>query len=165
MLIADFLPEDGTAQMIQRAIIVSKTGAGGIAGAGGRCRPARDELRVSHREPRMLVAGKEGRLTFTVTDAKTGAPVTDLEPYLGAPAHMLIVRRDLSDAVARASGGAHHRRPDGFVSSVIPAAGDYKLWIQFQRQGRVFTFPFAASSRAVTRAGSGRLRTYDASRL
>ena len=46
-----------------------------------------------------LVAGKEGRLTFTVTDAKTGAPVTDLEPYLGAPAHMLIVRRDLSDAV------------------------------------------------------------------
>ena len=29
MLIADFLPEDGTTQMIQRAIIVSKTGAGG----------------------------------------------------------------------------------------------------------------------------------------
>ena len=89
-----------------------------------------------------LVAGKEGRLTFTVTDAKTGAPVTDLEPYLGAPAHMLIVRRDLSDAVHEHPEEQLAGGPTVSFHPVIPAAGDYKLWIQFQRQGRVFTFPF-----------------------
>ena len=142
MLIADFLPEDGPTQMIQRAIIVSKTGAGGRAGRGSAIQPAwDDDLRVSMKAEN-LVAGKEGRLTFTVTDAKTGAPVTDLEPYLGAPAHMLIVRRDLSDAVHEHPEEQLTGGPTVSFHPVIPAAGDYKLWIQFQRQGRVFTFPF-----------------------
>ena len=144
MLIADFLPEDGTTQMIQRAIIVSKTGAGGSGPpARGSGLGARDpeDLRVSMKAED-LVAGKEGRLTFTVTDAKTGAPVTDLEPYLGAPAHMLIVRRDLSDAVHEHPEEQLTGGPTVSFHPVMPAAGDYKLWIQFQRQGRVFTFPF-----------------------
>ena len=141
MLIADFLPEDGTTQMIQRAIIVSKTGAGGSAPVeAGFSRPE-SELKVSMKAEN-LVAGKEGRLTFTVTDAKTGAPVTDLEPYLGAPAHMLIVRRDLSDAVHEHPEEHFTGGPTVSFHPLIPAAGDYKLWIQFQRQGRVFTFPF-----------------------
>ena len=89
-----------------------------------------------------LVAGKEGRLTFTVTDAKTGAPVTDLEPYLGAPAHMLIVRRDLSDALHEHPEEHSTGGPTVSFHPLMPAAGDYKLWIQLQWQGRVFTFPF-----------------------
>ena len=47
MLIADFLPEDGTTQMIQRAIIVSKTGAGGCAPV----RPASAGLRANFTSP------------------------------------------------------------------------------------------------------------------
>ncbi len=144
MLIADFLPEDGPTQMIQRAIIVSKTGARGSGpGARGSGLGARDseDLRVSMKAEN-LVAGKDGRLTFTVTDAKTGTPVTDLEPYLGAPAHMLIVRRDLSDAVHEHPEEHSTGGPTVSFHPVMPAAGDYKLWIQLQRQGRVFTFPF-----------------------
>ena len=139
MLIADFLPADGTTQMIQRAILVSQT-RGGSPVEAGSSRPERD-LHVSMKTQN-LVAGKEGRITFTVTDAKTGAPVTDLEPYLCAPAHMLIVRRDLSDA---AHEHPHEQLAGGPTVSfhpLIPAAGEYKLWIQFQRAGRVFTFPF-----------------------
>ena len=89
-----------------------------------------------------LVAGKEGRLTFTVTDVKTGASVTDLEPYLGAPAHMLIVRRDLSDALHEHPEEHSTSGPTVSFHPLMPAAGDYKLWIQLQWQGRVFTFPF-----------------------
>jgi hypothetical protein len=141
MLIADFLPTSGAAQMVQRAIIVpaSKT-----TSAGSQPKPSAEpapDVRVSL-EAGTLVAGKEGRLTFTVSDATTGAPVTDLEPYLGAPAHMLLVRSDLADAM--------HEHPEEHTAGgptisfhpLIPAAGDYKLWIQFQRRGRVFTFPF-----------------------
>ena len=138
MLIADFLPSSGTAQMVQRAIIVP-----GRTNASGRnpvALPAPD-VRVAM-ETSPLVAGKEGRLTFTVTDAASGAPVTDLEPYLGAPAHLLLVRSDLGDAL--------HEHPEEHTAGgptisfhpLIPAAGDYKLWIQLQRRGRVLTFPF-----------------------
>ncbi|HVH55411.1 MAG TPA: hypothetical protein VM791_04115, partial [Vicinamibacterales bacterium] len=71
-----------------------------------------------------------------------GAPVTDLQPYLGAPAHMLIVRTDLGDAI--------HAHPEEQVTSgpsvsfhpIMPAAGGYKVWIQFQRGGQVSTSAF-----------------------
>jgi hypothetical protein len=135
MLVADFLPIGGSSQMVQKAIIVT-----GTAAAAPRA-DDRSLLEVRmHTEH--LGPGKHARLTFTVSDAKTGAPVTDLEPYLGAPAHMLIVRRDLSDAI--------HAHPEEQVASgptvsfhpIIPAVGDYKLWIQFQRAGKVSTTAF-----------------------
>ena len=90
-----------------------------------------------------FVAGKYACLTFSVKDGKTGAPVTDLEPYLGAPAHMLIVRADLTDAVHAhpeelATGG-----PTVSFHPLVPAPGDYRVWVQFQRAGKVITVPFA----------------------
>ena len=134
MLIADFLPQGGTPQMVQKAIVLT-----------GQPRPAAiqepPDLRVELKAEDVM-PGKEACLTFTVTDAKTGEPVTDLEPLLGAPAHMLLVRADLSDAV--------HAHPEELVTGgprvsfhpLIPADGDYKLWVQFQRRGRVTTVPF-----------------------
>jgi hypothetical protein len=135
MLIADFLPEGGTLQMVQKAIIVTGSPAGRAPAASA------DGLKVSLRAEN-LAAGKHALLTFTVTDATTGAPVTDLQPYLGAPAHMLLVRRDLTDAV--------HSHPEEQVTSgpavsfhpIMPAPGDYRLWVQFQRGGRVSTTSF-----------------------
>jgi len=154
MLIADFLPANATTQMIQRAVIVppspspspspsasaDKSTVSPSAAEARFSRPVGD-LRVSLKTEN-LVAGKEGRLTFTVTDARTGAPVTDLEPYLGAPAHMLLVRSDLSDAVHEHPEEAATGGPTISFHPVMPAAGAYKLWIQFQRGGRVLTFPF-----------------------
>jgi hypothetical protein len=135
MLIADFLPIGGTSQMVQKAIVVSR----GAAGADGQSDSHGLHVKVSTEE---VAPGKHARLTFTVTDAKTGAPVTDLEPYLGAPAHMLIVRADLSDAI--------HTHPEELATSgptvtfhpIIPAEGRYKGWIQFQRHGKVSTTSF-----------------------
>ncbi len=140
MLIADFLPLGGTSQMVQKAIMV--------AGPDAATLPAVDSSGLSVRmQAEDLAAGKHATLTFTVSDPKTGAPVTDLEPYLGAPAHMLIVRRDLSDAI--------HAHPEEQVTSgptvsfhpIVPAAGDYKLWIQFQRAGQVSTTAFEFTAR------------------
>jgi hypothetical protein len=135
MLIADFLPRGATTQMVQRALIV-----GGTAPAEPRV-VATHDVRITM-QTEDFAAGKYACLTFTVTDAKTGRPVTDLEPYLGAPAHMLLVRADLTDAV--------HAHPEEIATGgpvvsfhpLVPAAGDYKLWVQFQRAGRVITEPF-----------------------
>ena len=88
MLIADFLPADG--DDADGPARDHRPGRG--RAPRGRLAGLDDgELKVSIKGEN-IVAGKEGRLTFTVTDRETGAPVTDLEPYLGAPAHMLIVR-------------------------------------------------------------------------
>lgn len=144
MLIADFLPLGGTSQMVQRALI------SGRRSLSRRQEPALESAVRSVTTGGITVtldaaparAGREVALTFTVTDTKTGEAVTDLQPYLGAPAHMLIVRADLSDAV--------HAHPEEVVTGgpaisfhpLLPGDGAYKLWLQVQRRGRVITVPF-----------------------
>jgi hypothetical protein len=56
---------------------------------------------------------------------------------------MLIVRGDLTDAV--------HAHPEELATAgpvisfhpLVPAPGDYKVWLQVQRAGKVITVPFA----------------------
>ena len=135
MLLADFLPEGGTSQMVQRAIIVP---------GEPRRLPVADEsngLRV-RLETDALAVGRHALLTFTVEDALTGEPVTDLQPYLGAPAHMLIVRSDLGDAVHAHPDERDTRGPTVSFHPLIPAPGDYRLWIQVQRAGTISTTAF-----------------------
>jgi hypothetical protein len=135
MLIADFLPDGGTSQMVQKAIIVP---------GERRPRPPVDQrhgLRVTL-ETEDVAAARHAVLRFTVTDAATGEPVTDLEPYLGAPAHMLIVRADLGDAVHAHPEELETTGPTASFHPILPSAGEFRLWIQFQRRGQVSTHPF-----------------------
>jgi plastocyanin len=86
-------------------------------------------------------------LNFAVADAKTGAPITDLEPYLGAFAHFVLIDEQqteflhahpLKDAEnAQARGG-----PEIGTQTLFPKAGVYKVWVQMQRQGKVIVVPF-----------------------
>jgi len=96
-------------------------------------------------EPREPVAGKKLTLKYRLTDLKTGKPVRDLQPYLGAWGHTLILSEDARDYV--------HSHPtqliaDGNGSSevsfeaFVPRAGRYRLWSQFQRHGKLITVPF-----------------------
>ncbi len=56
-----------------------------------------DGLRFTMRADRQLRAGREVMLNYTVTDEQTGAPVTDLQPYLGAMAHFVVISEDTTD--------------------------------------------------------------------
>lgn len=91
-------------------------------------------------EPREPVAGKKLTLTYQITDPKTGAAVRDLEPYLDAWGHTLILSEDTRDYV--------HSHPTqsiaGEVSfeAFLPRSGRYRIWSQFQRHGKVITVPF-----------------------
>ena len=146
MLFADFLPVGGTSQMVQRALLIgSRSNVLDLPRSTVReLSPAEvvvDGVRVSLKTED-LAAGKDACLTFTVTDATTRRPVTDLEPFLGAPAHMLMVRADLGDAVHAHPEEVHTSGPTVSFHPLIPAAGDYKLWIQFKRAGREITASF-----------------------
>jgi hypothetical protein len=98
-----------------------------------------------------LVPGAFVRLKYRLADARTGEPVRDLEPYLGAWGHTLILDADQSDYLhshptetlpegverARLRGG-----PTVEFGAMFPEAGLYRIWTQFQRGGRVSTVSF-----------------------
>lgn len=145
-VIADFLPQNGTPQTLQRMIATP-----GYRGPLFSATPAPsvdlgtekivDGIRVRAAVDR-LKGGRDSLFAFTLTDALTGAPVSDLEPFLGAPGHMLIVSADLTEASHVHPEEPSATGPTVSFHPVMPAAGLYKLWVQFQRRGHVVTVPF-----------------------
>src|SRR5205814_590435 len=45
-------------------------------------------------DPAKLPVGRSLNLSFTLKDAASGASITDLEPYLGAMAHLMLIHED-----------------------------------------------------------------------
>lgn len=145
MLIGDFVPAGGTPQTLHRAIVTPGY-RGDLFTSPPRLKASAadqivDGLRVTLDTER-VEALRAATLRFVVADVATGAPVRDLEPYLGASGHLLIVNPELTTAA--------HAHPDGDAAGgsalvfhqVLPQAGPVKMWLQFQRQGKVFTVPF-----------------------
>lgn len=81
------------------------------------------------------------RISFTLFDA-VGKPIADLQPYLGAMGHLVVLSADGKQYVhshplqQKSSGGAVA------FEAHFPAAGIYKGWGQFQRSGTVHDVPF-----------------------
>jgi hypothetical protein len=92
-------------------------------------------------DPREPVAGKKLTLTYHITDLKTGEPVRDLQPYLGAWGHTLILSEDARDYVHT------HAGPEISFEAFVPRSGRYRLWSQFQRHGKVITVPFTIEAK------------------
>jgi hypothetical protein len=103
-------------------------------------------------------------LNFTLADSVTGRPISDLQTYLGAFGHTLILSEDMADYV--------HSHPldilstpddDGLPRFLIPPGSDleklrggpnvtfeglmpkpglYRAWTQFRRNDKIHTFSF-----------------------
>lgn len=94
-----------------------------------------------------IPVGRSTSLAFKLTDATTGQPVTDLEPYLGAYGHLMIIHQDGQTVVHShpaedEAGIAASKRGNVLFNARFPKPGIYKAWGQFQRGGRVITIPF-----------------------
>ncbi len=146
-LFADFLPTGGPPQLAQKSFTT--------AGYRGRLAAAQlkpdTKLEKSDQGVRVtlradeLIAGKKELLRCYLTDEKSGAPVTDLERYLGAWGHALVLSSDLADTVHShpAEDGSVPAGPGEVVfEAVFPRPGIYRLWTQFQRHGKVATVSF-----------------------
>ncbi len=83
-------------------------------------------------------------VTATVRDPK-GNPITDLEPYLGAMGHFILIHED---GVTMVHSHPDERDPAVGKNGVIPflsrfpKPGRYRGWAQFQRAGKVITADF-----------------------
>ncbi|TLF74805.1 hypothetical protein [Nocardia cyriacigeorgica] len=84
-----------------------------------------------------------GELRFDVT--RDGVPVTDLDPYLGAYAHLVALRtEDLAYLHVHPQGevGASPPGPRVSFHAQAPSAGAYRLYLDFSHGGSVHTAEF-----------------------
>jgi YtkA-like len=94
-----------------------------------------------------IPVGRSTSLAFKLTDATSGQPITDLEPYLGAFGHLMIIHQDGQTVVHShpaedEAGLAQSRKGNVLFNARFPKPGIYKAWGQFQRAGKVVTIPF-----------------------
>jgi hypothetical protein len=92
-----------------------------------------------------LVPGAESQLTLSV--ARDGQPVTDLQPYLAAYGHLVALRDgDLAYLHVHPAGepgdGTTTPGPDITFYATPPSAGDYRLFLDFQHGDVVHTAEF-----------------------
>jgi P-type Cu+ transporter len=100
-------------------------------------------------------AGGRSDLHYSFTDATTGTPIDDLQPYLAAAGHIVVMRADgetfahehaeVTDERGRAVFALPGQTfgPELDVHAEFPTAGVYRLWAQFRlADGDVITVPF-----------------------
>jgi heavy metal-binding protein len=153
--LSDFLPSGGSSQFISRQIVTAGY-TGDLVGDSAQLVPDTvytktvDDLTATVvYEPATLVAGLFGHLRFSLTDTKTSRPVTDLQTYLGAFGHSLIMSEDMVDYVhshpidllpAGTNLEDFRGGPTVTFEGLMPKPGRYRAWTQFRRNNKVYTF-------------------------
>ena len=167
-VLTDFLPSGGSWQFIARPLVTAGFD-GDLAGDSATLVPDAsptstvDGLRaaVSY-DPPTFVAGLYGHISFRLTGAVSGELVTDLQTYLGAFGHTLIMSEDMAEYVhshpldtlpgkdddslpqfvippgadlEKLRGG-----PDVTFDGLMPKPGRYRAWTQFRWRDKVHTF-------------------------
>jgi hypothetical protein len=89
-----------------------------------------------------LQAGKEVQMNFSFKDSKTKAPITNLQPYLGAVGHVVIISSDVEQYIHNHPLEEKATGPDAKFATSFSKNGVYKIWGQFQQNGKVFIVPF-----------------------
>ena len=154
---SDFYPHEGAPQVLQQNITTAGYTKDLLAGQP-RLKPDAsltrivDDMKIELKlEPENIIAGQRVALKYHLTDAKTGQPIRDLVPYLGAWGHTLVLSEDQSDYVhshpeemvpdtpdkSKLRGG-----PDATFNAFFPEPGNYRIWTQFQRGDTLTTVSF-----------------------
>ncbi|MGX1811987.1 hypothetical protein ACWIGI_40245 [Nocardia sp. NPDC055321] len=99
-------------------------------------------------------AGSE--LSFAI--ARDGKPVTDLQPYLGAYAHLVALRAsDLAYLHVHPQGqvGKTPPGPDVSFHAQAPSDGEYRLYLDFSHNGSVHTAEFTTKTTPAASTSDG----------
>ncbi|MCI0338367.1 MAG: twin-arginine translocation signal domain-containing protein [Acidobacteria bacterium] len=159
-IFCDFFPAGGMPQVTQHNLVTSGFN-GDLISSQAKLVPdktlvktiagTRFELKF---EPAQPFSGKPAELHYHLADEKSGEPVNDLQPYLGAWGHTLILSEDASDYLhshpiemipedvdrSGLKGG-----PQVVFDTFFPHPGNYRIWSQFQRQGKIITVSYTVA--------------------
>jgi len=155
VLFSDFMPVGGGPQMIASPIVTAGF-EGDIASSWPNLKPDSSFVKTANGtivdmqiEPARMIAGEESDVPIHFEDAKTGTPVKDLQRYLGAFGHAMMLSEDMTEHVhahpaemlegtAITEGGG----PELTFHALFPKPGNYRIWLQFQRNNVLSTIPF-----------------------
>jgi Heavy metal binding domain len=170
-VLCDFMPRGGSGQFLN-APLVTADYAGDLATDSAHLQPdtswkksAGDITATLSFDPAHPTSGQYTHLNLYLTDTVTGRPITDLQPYLGQFSHMLMMSEDLQcyvhshpiNIVVEQEDGVgvpeYIIAPDANLATIrggprvtfdalMPKAGLFRVWAQFQRHDQVRTIPF-----------------------
>jgi hypothetical protein len=154
----EFFPRGGTPQVIQKSLTTADFHSGGHhvvetkLVADNSQRKTLDGIRFELKlAPTVPVAGQPTLLRYYLTDDKTGLPVKNLQPYLGAWGHTATISEDATEFLhshpTRLIPPSVDRtklvsRPGITFHTFFPRPGHYRVWSQFQRDNKVITVSF-----------------------
>jgi len=141
-LIADYIPQGGQQETKHTWVTVSGETAPGKPLEADKSFTKVVEGTEITLDQQNLRANTDVTLTFSFKDAATKKPVTDLQPYLGAVGHVVIISADAEKYIHNHPLEEKSTGPDAKFETSFPASGMYKIWGQFQRNGKVFVVPF-----------------------
>ena len=173
-ILSDFMPSGGAPQFIARPLVTAgyagdlETNSAHLVPDSVSTKTVEDLTAMVSYDPPEFVAGQYGHITFHLTDSATKRPVTDLQTYLAAFGHTLIMSEDMVDYVhshpidtlgpnpddgtppqflippdaEQATLEALRGGPDVTFEGLMPKPGNYRAWTQFRRNGKVHTFAF-----------------------
>jgi len=105
-------------------------------------------IRMELTTDRPLRTGEDIGFSMALFDAKTNAPIHNLQRYLGAWAHIAVVSQDLQDFIhVHPIEEEPIRTSDPSPATIRTATGFrrpglYKMWVQVQRDNEVTAVPF-----------------------
>ncbi|MBV7506244.1 hypothetical protein KW850_13345 [Bacillus sp. sid0103] len=89
-----------------------------------------------------MMAGMTVHLNFTISDATSNQPIKNLQPFLGAMGHAVAISGDAEKYLHIHPMTTDGSGPKVTFMTIFPEKGLYKVWGQFQHNGKVFTVPF-----------------------
>lgn len=91
-----------------------------------------------------LVTNQETLLTYSL--AENGQAIKEIDPYLGAYGHVVLVRHGSPDDFFHVHPITETKPSNGQVqfAAVFPSIGRYTLYAQFSINGKIETFPITA---------------------
>ncbi|MDP1625308.1 MAG: hypothetical protein Q8L64_06130 [bacterium] len=153
-IFADFAPEKGQMGPMGEPLVVTISDDVNVGSDRGYAsRPLGSEERtkvvdgyqINLAKEETLQSGEESRLAFNIS--QNGKPVTDMEEYLGALGHTVVLKEGTLDFIHAHPVEDVDVKQTGAVNFLVsfPEAGKYKVFSQFQRGGKVFTSDFVVS--------------------
>jgi len=170
-VLSDFMPSGGAPQFIARPLVTAAY-TGDLESSSARLSPdttltktVDDITATMAYDPQKCIVGLYCHLNYHLTDTRTGRPITDLQTYLGAFGHTLIMSEDMVDyvhshpldilAMPDDDGGPPQflippgadleklrGGPDVTFEGLMPKPGRYRAWTQFRRGDKIHTFAF-----------------------
>lgn len=172
-VLCDILPSGGSSQFLA-APLVTANYSGDLVMDSAHLVPntdpkvtAEDITATISFDPKQFASGVYGHMTYYLADSKTRRPITDLQTYLGAFGHMLIMSEDMEEYVhshpINIINQSERESPEDIIEYIIPPdadlekirggpsvtfeglmpkPGNFRAWAQFRRNDQVRTTVF-----------------------